>query len=1041
MDIHKVLIILVLFSAPLYARPVIDWVTVNPKPRLNEPFNLTTYVYDDSPNYSIDKVFVNFSYPLNNTFEMSSIYNYKFNETNYSTVYNLPFATNSSHSHIFKIMANNTAGEITSSNYLTFRSIIDVNATINVKVAATCCGSYSQWYFPSEVLLNDTVATFAFFYNCGNLLQEELTSLTITNSSGDRVGSFMGGNKKGFIIESKPQQVAPLNDVFFWAVWYSEGLPIGNYTARLFTNYSATYGEKYNLTFNWTDLNNSYNCELKNNTGTCSNITFGSCAKDLSDVVYSVDTDQPAINFSTENITEATFPANATAYNAYKKRTTLQGANYTAYTFNTTNCEDYCYACLSKDNTLTDEEGGFDGGFVGTPQYYINDIDPLGQFLELIPYSEYCFSKETYFECNVTENKAVCDKYSRCIGFVEREREFEILKSLGDVSGRKQPELVIIREMPSFIKQKETCEPNNPWSTCNILDVKLVLFNRGNQTAFVEDVYDTIDKTCSSCNIIDIRCGDGAFNCTIPDSNRSLIKFLPNQPIIPNDYEIMHYQIVIESSKYTNNINSETGYFDFFANASYTGVLSNSSKISEEKDKNYNPTGSRKIYLVNQSVFNYDLDINLSTSVEERDFKINKNTTLYLTAKSLGQKDDWFYKIMLPHSWKIHSCKYETGVTCSCSFNNNQSYVACNSTQIIDYMGQSRISFKVETPVIGDYLVPISAKNQINEEYMPGLFTLAKQKQEAKYPMPEPKPEPDPEPQPDPEPEPEPEPEEGEGEIQIDLKPIKPKVKGHQLQYTPVLFNITNIGTEPVYNITIEPILPLGWNYTTGLVSFLNVSKTLNRTLFLNPSLDITPSTYALPFKAVVENKTLDIAYWWFKVLQARNYTKLEIIESPRSVSLVSNKNESLAILLKNKGKSMLSEVKMRIENVENCIKRQNSEIGIIKANNTKSLSIELETKTGPATCPGFLIVESKQGANAFAPLQIKVRTPTAFIIPSSINLLLAGLITVILLALLRIRKKQAMLKLKTIDEVIVLLLLIDLILVFYFVLSGLGML
>jgi len=150
-------------------------------------------------------------------------------------------------------------------------------------------------------------------------------------------------------------------------------------------------------------------------------------------------------------------------------------------------------------------------------------------------------------------------------------------------------------------------------------------------------------------------------------------------------------------------------------------------------------------------------------------------------------------------------------------------------------------------------------------------------------------------------------------------------------------------------------------------------------------------------------------------------------------------KNYTIAILLKNSGKLPLHNITIRMENVEQCIDMQSYTTGNLTANQTSSFNIYIRSKVGPKTCPGMLIVGSAEKAYAFAPITIKVSAPFAFIPKLAITPFLILFITITLMLILKYRKKQKRLNLRTIDEIFLALLFIDIILFIYVFLWVLG--
>ncbi len=275
--------------------------------------------------------------------------------------------------------------------------------------------------------------------------------------------------------------------------------------------------------------------------------------------------------------------------------------------------------------------------------------------------------------------------------------------------------------------------------------------------------------------------------------------------------------------------------------------------------------------------------------------------------------------------------------------------------------------------------------------------------------------------------------------IKIVITPIKPNWEGYQEEYTPIIINVTNMGNMPAENITIAPLLPDGWLYQNATISFLNVSETVNRTIFINPKYWITPGTYAVPVRAYIGNTTADVNYFWFKVLPGRNLTRITIEEFPRVIGLRSNSNTTMAILLSNTGKIPLHNITIRFENADMCLKNISYTSGSLQINETGSFAIKMETKTGPQMCNATLIVGTKEGAYAFAPITIKVSPPFAFFpVKWPLVPIIIFVLTMILFAMLRHEKKKKK-EDRTFGKIFFTLLLIDVLLIVYVLLWVFG--
>jgi hypothetical protein len=253
-------------------------------------------------------------------------------------------------------------------------------------------------------------------------------------------------------------------------------------------------------------------------------------------------------------------------------------------------------------------------------------------------------------------------------------------------------------------------------------------------------------------------------------------------------------------------------------------------------------------------------------------------------------------------------------------------------------------------------------------------------------PEPTPTPEPEPTPTPEPEPTPTPEPEPEKAEIAINIEPLNRSIIGEQSVWIPSIFNITNIGNVNVTNITLVPIVPNDWQKQDALISFLETDKSVNRTIFILPSYTAF-GQYVIPVKAIGENVTLDIDYFWVTIIEGANRTKLEIIEIPREIGVYIDSEISFPILIKNTGKVPLNDIRLRLENLEQCVDYYNySKIYMLNESSTGSILVSLKTKKIPATCNTTVIIWSKEGVYAFAPLTIFttpiIRSPPIPLLP-----------------------------------------------------------
>jgi len=231
-------------------------------------------------------------------------------------------------------------------------------------------------------------------------------------------------------------------------------------------------------------------------------------------------------------------------------------------------------------------------------------------------------------------------------------------------------------------------------------------------------------------------------------------------------------------------------------------------------------------------------------------------------------------------------------------------------------------------------------------------------------------------------------------ELAIDIKPIEREVEGRQGEFIPVVFNITNIGTAEAYNISIIPMPPEGWEFKSALVSFLNVSDSVLRTIFVKAPYTVK-GTFAIPVKAVIDNFTVDTDYFIVNVYESKEKYRLEIAEFPRMITLRQNENTTIPILLANTGRVPLTEINGRLENAEECIEffsmRPLMEINPYEV---KSTEIVMKAKGKSTRCNATLILWSKEQVYTFLDISIII-TPPPPLLPeiTKVNVLLVLLI------------------------------------------------
>ena len=639
-----------------------------------------------------------------------------------------------------------------------------------------------------------------------------------------------------------------------------------------------------------------------------------------------------------------------------------------------------------------------------------------------LPLGNYTANTSAFYFTNTTIENETFD----CSGVISLSRHFEIVEETGE--GEISP-VVIIREMPSQINQDTVnCNSNSTWNgSCTYTSVKLIVYNKGAEAVNSLVLSDLATRVCSggNCSPLAYRCvnNSDSYSCyTVVDNlseihpnAASYVYFHLNSGLKPREYAILEYELVP-----TNNAmyydTAQSNWYDFSARADYYYGAANESCTAQEDHDVYNPPLSDVLYLTNKSSFNYGLDVDIDTSNEQRSFEVDSDVTFNVRAISISGsdavKEPWHTRITLPSSWNVTSCAYVSGPSCICSFNNTEKWVMCNGSSDVSNMAVSEFSFTANTQIQSDFLLGAYSNDSnmdryMNEYYIPGLFALSRAIIEEEVPEPTPEPEPTPTPSPEPEPMPQPEPK-PEPIIEIVLTPLNSSYKAFQGQIIPTIYKIENIGETYVENISIEPVLLPGWNYSETLIDFLNVSGYVNRTMFITPPVDAIPAMYAIPIRAIVNNETADIAYIWIEVLRIQDYPKIRIVEAPQIVEFEELSNVTIPILVENIGKKVLHNVSARIENAEQCLGGTHAGEQILNLSEMKSIDFQATTTEGPKVCQANLIVYSRENAYAFAPVKIIIKAkPPLIPIHKRITPWLALLWTIIFVIYAIIRKRK----------------------------------
>ncbi len=266
--------------------------------------------------------------------------------------------------------------------------------------------------------------------------------------------------------------------------------------------------------------------------------------------------------------------------------------------------------------------------------------------------------------------------------------------------------------------------------------------------------------------------------------------------------------------------------------------------------------------------------------------------------------------------------------------------------------------------------------------------------------------------EPVPEPQPEPTPSQiiGQEELvvppRIDLKLLNESVTVQQGETFEVPFEIINNGQSSVADVKIIAEVRYGWYSTIKTVPLLSPNRPVQDSLFISVYENEIPGKYFIAVKAIIEgNITADTEILEVNVIPRVRVALLDIIELPPYLSLEELSKEYLSVLVENTGDYDLSNIRLKIENAEECIERVSGTYSL-KVGERKALSYEMQTREYPAKCNSVFVFLSDRGPVALYPVIIEIR-PKEIERVQPVYLLLILLIINTIALIWRIRKRR----------------------------------
>lgn len=214
--------------------------------------NITINVYVEDVTNSINTTSnINYSYVflIHPDLSYLIIPLIKINETFYSVNYTI----NKEGDYYFKIYFDDEEGNKVVSGYNGFSTNGNVFESINITVRVAPSCSANIWLLPDEnkILVNQTVIWLSIFENFGNVPLNETTNISVSKdviNPGDEKWVKKLPNIIAYAID-KEEEVPALDDSFFFLIWFTYGLPLGNYTAETWSTYWANVSIENNEYF------------------------------------------------------------------------------------------------------------------------------------------------------------------------------------------------------------------------------------------------------------------------------------------------------------------------------------------------------------------------------------------------------------------------------------------------------------------------------------------------------------------------------------------------------------------------------------------------------------------------------------------------------------------------------------------------------------------------------------------------------------------------------------------------------------------------
>ncbi len=514
------------------AAPVISYVTDYPDPALLGS-NVTIRANVTDPDGDLDTVMVNFTYPMNETYEMTNIT---------PSLFEFNFTPSDAKIFIYSIYANDTTGNQTLSEDYSIVVIIVDQAIISIEVSPSCGVGFSFYYVPEEVVREQTVFFLQINENIGNMKVNETSNMYL--EYGENGSIFFGPHYDETI------ELDLMEEDLHYGLWNTyNDTPLGIYYWHGITEFvGKVLRGNYTVMYDWPDYNQTANCTEPEDTD-YDGINETTCMYHIKRVCFNSYGREYKSN--TTDSSSVTVPNQDTNYTAYHGLVNVSGDIYNAYTFRMNDCTEYCYACFTNDTSVTEDDCGYStkwyGGVIESEigNITVTEMASNGANATFSDTFKSCTDRYvlSFCEINTTIDKIVCTEKIQCNGSLEIIDDLEVVMEFGGEQEQPSPEPEPVPEPSPSPSPKPEPEPGP--IKINIYPVEPEVSGMQEQLTPVEFVIENLgDSTVTNITVMPIVGEDWLAEPALVDSigpgeklNRTLF-IQPSYLVEPSVYAI-----------------------------------------------------------------------------------------------------------------------------------------------------------------------------------------------------------------------------------------------------------------------------------------------------------------------------------------------------------------------------------------------------------------------------------------------------------------------------------------------------------------------